>query len=206
MNEGLIPKRYAKALYKYACEKGADLGLYRLMGTLGRSFADYPTLEQTIGNPFVGDNEKISLLMAAANLAPAQKPADTAAPKADVKAQKPAASEVEASAYADFLKLLRQNQRLAMAGSIARAYCDIYRKENRIYRVRIVSAQPLEAAEQKRLEQLIESHLHGGKSEFSFATDSELIGGFTVDIDNERLDASVKNELKQLRLKLLKQA
>jgi F-type H+-transporting ATPase subunit delta len=64
----------------------------------------------------------------------------------------------------------------------------------------------LEAAEQKRLEQLIESHLNGGKSEFSFATDSELIGGFTVDIDNERLDASVKNELKQLRLKLLKQA
>lgn len=33
MNEGLIPKRYAKALYKFACEKGADLGLYRLMAT-----------------------------------------------------------------------------------------------------------------------------------------------------------------------------
>ena len=37
----------------------------------------------------------------------------------------------------------------------------------------------------------------------TFATDPDIIGGFTVDIDNERLDASVKNELKQLRLKLL---
>ena len=42
--------------------------------------------------------------------------------------------------------------------------------------------------------------------EYTYSTDPDLIGGFTVDIDNERLDASVKNELKQLRLKLLKQA
>ena len=62
MNEGLIPKRYAKALYKFACEKGADLGLYRLMGNLGRSFADNPALDSTVANPFVGDDEKIGLL------------------------------------------------------------------------------------------------------------------------------------------------
>jgi F-type H+-transporting ATPase subunit delta len=175
------------------------------MGNLGRSFAEYPALNPTIGNPFVGDDKKIALLVAAANLSAT---ADTtkAAKKSDsAKTAEPKESP-EATAYEDFLKLLRQNQRLAMAGSIARAYCDIYRKENRIYRVRIISAQPLEAAEQQRLEKLIAGHLKGGKSEFTFATDSELIGGFTVDIDNERLDASVKNELKQLRLKLLKQA
>ena len=66
MNEGLIPKRYAKALYKFACEKGADLGLYRLMGNLGRSFADNPALDSTVANPFVGDDEKIGLLKTAA--------------------------------------------------------------------------------------------------------------------------------------------
>ncbi len=42
--------------------------------------------------------------------------------------------------------------------------------------------------------------------EYTFRVDPDLIGGFTVDIDNERLDASVKNELKQLRLRLLGQA
>lgn len=94
----------------------------------------------------------------------------------------------------------------AMAGAISRAYCDIYRKENRIYRVTVVSAKPLDAPERQRLLKLIDSHLKGGKMESTFSTDPELIGGFTADIDNERLDASVKNELKQLRLKLLKQA
>lgn len=191
MNEGLIPKRYAKALYKFACEKGADLGLYRLMGNLGRSFADNPALDSTVANPFVGDDEKIGLLKTAAAVS------DASASSEDVKV---------AEVYADFLKLLRDNKRLPMAAAIARAYCDIYRKENRIYRVTVVSAKPLDAPEQKRLLKLIENHLDGGKMEYTFSTDSELIGGFTVDIDNERLDASVKNELKQLRLKLLKQA
>lgn len=191
MNEGLIPKRYAKALYKFACEKGADLGLYRLMGNLGRSFADNPALDSTVANPFVGDDEKIGLLKTAAAVS------DASASSEDAKV---------AEVYADFLKLLWDNKRLPMAAAIARAYCDIYRKENRIYRVTVVSAKPLDAPEQKRLLKLIETHLDGGKMEYTFSTDQELIGGFTVDIDNERLDASVKNELKQLRLKLLKQA
>lgn len=194
MNEGLIPKRYAKALYKFACEKGADLGLYRLMGNLGRSFADNPTLDSTVANPFVGDDEKTGLLMTAASLAGGKAAAAGATEAAAV------------DVYTDFLKLLRNNRRLPLAGAIARAYCDIYRKENRIYRVTVVSAAPLDAKEKSRLTAFIESHLKGGKMEANFSTDPELIGGFTVDIDNERLDASVKNELKQLRLKLLKQA
>ena len=40
--------------------------------------------------------------------------------------------------------------------------------------------------------------------EYDTHVNPDLIGGFTVSIDNERLDASVKNELKQLRLNLLK--
>ena len=39
--------------------------------------------------------------------------------------------------------------------------------------------------------------------EYNHRIDPDLIGGFVVNIDNEKLDASVANELKQLRLKLL---
>lgn len=195
MNEGLIPKRYAKALYKYACEKGADKGLYRVMGNLGRSFADNPSLDDAIANPFVADKDKLALLLTAGDPAAKGDGADAKSTGEDV-------TEV----YTDFLKLLSTNKRLPIAAAVARAYCDIYRKANRIYRVTVVSAKPLDDPERQRLMKLIEAHLDGGKTEAVFATDPELIGGFTVDIDNERLDASVKNELKQLRLKLLKQA
>jgi F0F1-type ATP synthase delta subunit len=39
--------------------------------------------------------------------------------------------------------------------------------------------------------------------EVETAIDPELIGGFTVKVGDVLLDASVKNELKKLRLKLL---
>ena len=38
--------------------------------------------------------------------------------------------------------------------------------------------------------------------EFIATINPALLGGFVVNIDNERLDASIKNELEQLRLKL----
>ena len=87
MNEGLIPARYAKALYKFALEKGADKGLYRLMGNRGKSFVDNPTLDTTVANPFVADSDKTALLTTAAAA-----DADTPAPVKQV--------------LADFLKLL----------------------------------------------------------------------------------------------------
>lgn len=184
MNEGLIPKRYAKALYKFACEKGAEKGLYRLMGNLGTSFAENPSLDSTVANPFVDDSKKVGLLDVAAG--------------ADASGK-----STEDGVFADFMKLLCENRRLPMAGAIARAYCDYYRRENHIYRVTVVSAARLDASEEERLRKLIMNHLGGATMEYTFRVDPDLIGGFTVDIDNERLDASVKNELKQLRLKLL---
>jgi F0F1-type ATP synthase delta subunit len=39
--------------------------------------------------------------------------------------------------------------------------------------------------------------------EYDHAVDASLIGGFVVDINSERLDASLESELRQLRFKLL---
>ena len=39
--------------------------------------------------------------------------------------------------------------------------------------------------------------------EYGTRVDPDLIGGFTVNIGSEQLDASVRNELKQLGIKLL---
>ena len=65
------------------------------------------------------------------------------------------------------------------------------------------AAAPLAKEAEDRLKKLITDHLAGDTMEYSFVTDPDLIGGFVVTIDNRQLDASVKNELKQLRLKLL---
>lgn len=179
MNEGLIPHRYAKALYKVAVERDDDRALYVFCGHLADAFASEPTLQQTVANPFVSDSDKLSLLMTAAG-----------------------ATDKDRT-YCDFLKLLANNGRLDFAAAVARDYRAIYRRQNNIYRVDVVSASKLDPSDEERLKKLIEEKLDGGKMEYVSSVDPSLIGGFTVNIDNRRLDASVKNQLKQLRLALL---
>lgn len=179
MNEGLIPRRYAKALLKLAQEHGCEKRVYALMGRLADEFAAMPTLQKAAANPFLGFEEKEELLYSAAG-----------ATKAD-------------AIYGDFLRLLESNKRMPMLRDCAIAYVDLYRKANHIYRVEVTSAAPMDPEQEKRLRAMIEKHLKGGQMEFSAGVDPSLIGGFTVKIDNERLDASIANELEQMRHKLL---
>ncbi len=179
MNEGLIPRRYAKALFKFALEKGQQERIYSLMHPLEEAFAKQQGLQQTIANPFVADADKRSLLMTASGATP------------------------QDDCFADFLSLLFANNRIQAVRSIALAYMSIYRKTNNICRVEVVSAAEIPQSEENRLRRLIERQLDGGTMEYARRVDPDLIGGFVVNIDSQRLDASIKNELKQLRLKLL---
>lgn len=179
MNEGLIPRRYATALFKVAAERNDSERLYTMMQNVAAAFAGDAELQRVVANPFVSDKDKISLLTVAAG------------------------AESTDATYDDFLRLLSRNKRLDIMGAIARDYCLLYRRARNIRRVIVTSAAPLDDKSLDRLKKLIEDHLAGATMEFSSQVDPGLIGGFTVTVDNERLDASVRNELKQLRLNLL---
>lgn len=180
MNQGLIPARYAKALYDFAAERGDDKQIFNLLQTLEASFAETPDLQRVMANPFVAADEKIKLLTTAAG------------PEA-------AASET----FGRFLGLLASNRRLDAVRDIALAYLSLYRRRHDIRLVTITSAAPLGEADEQRLRSMIQSRLGSAKMECRTVVDPDLIGGFTVSIDNEKLDASVANELKQLRLSLI---
>lgn len=179
MNEGLIPRRYAKALYKVAVERKCDDTVYELMQKLSASFTASPQLRALVANPFVDDSDKTAALKAAAGLNGSN------------------------NTFDDFLKLLLQNRRIDMCDAIANAYISLYRSENNIRRVEVVSAAPLAPSVESRIKSIVEEHLHGASMEMSTRIDPQLIGGFIVKVDNERLDASLRNRLKQIRLNLL---
>lgn len=180
MNQGLIPRRYAKALYKFALEHNTDKRIYALTGALVDQFAHHKELQLTLSNPFVDNADKTLLINTAAG-----------ATAADTD-------------WADFLRLLVDNKRLDIVRDIATAYRDIYRQAHNIYVVKVTSAAPMDPADEKRLKKMIQERLNGGTMEFTDSVDPDLIGGFVININNERLDASVANELEQLRQKLLK--
>ena len=181
MNDGLIPMRYAKAIYEVALEKDCATQMYDLMKALSATFYSEPALQATMSNPYITGSDKIVLLTTVTK-----------------------GSAVPENFVADVLSLLVRNGRIDMIRDIAAAYVQLYRKINHIYEVKIVSATQMSTAESDRLMSLIKAHLNGGSMEVSSSVDPSLIGGFSVSVGNERIDASISNELKQLRLNLIK--
>lgn len=180
MEQGLIPRRYAKALLEVARQRGCSDEIYKLMLRINNAFAATEGLSQTVANPFVSDADKTALLTTAAGEGAAECPT-----------------------FTDFLKLLEQNRRTSLTRSVALAYIALYREENHIYHVEIVSAATMGDDERARLQKLVENHIGNGSFDFSYSVDPALIGGFTVTVNSERLDASVRSKLEHMRLMLV---
>lgn len=179
MNEGLIPRRYAMALYKLTEEHGVSEKVYEEMKTVTGSFTNNPDMQKLLSNPFVDRKEKAKVLVTAAG------------------------GDVEDD-YRSFVDLILNNERAEYACLMALAYCDIFRKDHHIARVRIITASSLGDEEMKKLHNVVKNAYPGMKLEFSEEVDKNLIGGFIIDVDDQRLDASISNEIEQLRLKLLR--
>ena len=63
----------------------------------------------------------------------------------------------------------------------------------------MTSAAPLSDEARKRLEAIIDKETGGGTYVYNFTVDPAIIGGFTVTVNNRRLDASVASQLEALR-------
>lgn len=181
MNEGLIPRRYAKALYLVASGRGLQEDVYSVLKTAERQFAQLPALSTALNNPYVSESDKTALLMTLFSCD----------------------NEGVKSLLADFVKLLIRNRRVGLSRLVIQSYIDIYRSERHINDVAVQSATRLSEAERKRLIGLVEKSTQCAVNEYSFTENPDLIGGFTVSVGNKKIDASVSNELKQLRLNLL---
>lgn len=178
MDTGLIPHRYSKALYKFALEHNSAAKVYDEMKVVINAFENNPELQKTLSNPYVKRADKAELLKLAAG------------------------DKVE-NDYLGFIKLILDNKREDMAREMALAYRDIYRDANNISQVKVTSAVELPESELKKIQKMVQNAFPGRTLEFSSAVKPSLIGGFTVDVDDFRMDASLSNEIEQLRLNLI---
>ena len=179
MNDGLIARRYAKAFLKYADEKKASKQAYGQMRQLDEAYAAQAKLKKAVGNRFISNADKERLLLVAAGA----KPGDC---------------------LAKFIKLVISHNREGFMREMSKAYQGLYREANNIVQIEIVTAAEMPAATLKRLTDVVKDKLAGKQIEETHRIDPSLIGGFVIRVDTVQLDASIKNELKKLRLKLLK--
>lgn len=98
-------------------------------------------------------------------------------------------------------RLLAQRGRFQTLPAIAAEYRRLLNRRRGIVEAVVTSAQPLTAEETAALRARVEA-LTGSGVELRAEVDTELIGGLTVRVGDQLLDASVRGRLERLRSQL----
>lgn len=172
MDLGVISVRYARALLKSATEQKIEDTVFAEMQCLGRCFIDVPQLRSTIDNPMISTGQKETLLLTASG---------------------EHVSELTKRFYQLVLKEGRENALQFMAAS----YVTLYRKQKNITCSKLITATNVSTSVEEKMKQMVENNTHG-TVEFQTEIDPDIIGGFILEYDTYRLDASVKTKLRKI--------
>ena len=169
MDLGLISVRYARALLKAGIEASVSDRVYSDMLTVLESYAKVPQLKATIDNPMLSRQQKEDLLIAAAGGAPCE-------------------------LTRTFFGLVLKEGRERIMQFIANSFITLYRKHNNLISAKLTTASEIDFKTEDKLRQLVEGRTNG-KVDFQTDVDPEIIGGFVLEYDTYRMDASVKKQL-----------
>ena len=172
MDIGVISMRYARALLKSATDQKQEDAVYQEMMTVAKSYLDVPALRHTIDNPMLSKDKKEALLLVAAGDKPC---------------------ELTKAFIALVLKEDRENVMQFMANS----YITLYRKQKNVIRGKLITAARVSAQTEQKMRQMVESKTNG-TVEFETEVNPDIIGGFILEYDTFRMDASVKSKLNNI--------
>ena len=97
-----------------------------------------------------------------------------------------------------FMELIAKNGRESLLPAIAASYEAQLKEQKGIVSVILTSAVPLDEATKATILQKIQKAVQG-TIELEQEIDPSLIGGFVIKIGDNRIDASVKNQLKNIK-------
>ncbi len=172
MDIGVISVRYARALLKSATDAGLEDQLYQEMMTVAKSYAEVPVLRQTIDNPMLSKEKKQMLLETAAGDSPSQ-------------------------LCRTFISLVLKEDRENVMQFMAHSYITLYRKQKNVIRGKLITAARVSPQTEQKMRQMVESQTNG-TVEFETEVNPDIIGGFILEYDTFRMDASVKSKLNNI--------
>lgn len=100
-----------------------------------------------------------------------------------------------------FIELITKNGREAMIPHIAESFESQLKTYKGIFPITLISAQLLDASTKAVIIAKVQAII-SGKLEVTEEIDTTLIGGFVVKMGDNRIDASVSNQLKNLKQSL----
>lgn len=178
MDIGVISVRYARALLKGATDAKLEDIVYRDMQTLAASYIKVPQLRFTIENPMLSKDSKEALLTTAVGEAP---------------------SDLTKA----FIGMVLKQGRESVMQFIANSYITLYRKQKNVIRGKLTTATAVLPATEQKMREMVESNTNG-TVEFETEVNPDIIGGFILEYDTYRMDASVKTKLASILTALRK--
>ena len=172
MDIGVISVRYARALLKSATDAKIEQQVYAEMQQIAKSYIEVPQLRSTIDNPMLSKEKKQALLLTAAG----REPSDL------MKA---------------FISLVLKEDRESVMQFIANSYVTLYRQQKNVIRGRLITAAAVSPETEQKMRQMVESKTNG-TVEFESQVNPDIIGGFILEYDTYRMDASVKTKLNSI--------
>ena len=106
--------------------------------------------------------------------------------------------------FLSLLKLLADRQRIGLLNSVLERLLEIYREQRNIALATITSASALNEDQQSELLKKVQSIAGTDNLEIDLKVDSELLGGFVVNVGSKVIDASIAGQVRRLGLALAK--
>lgn len=177
MDNGKISVRYARALFQLAQEQGCEEAVYNGMTRLVHNYLmAISQFNEVLADPILAKEEKIKLLeMAVGN------------PLHDTLKQ--------------FITFVANQKREDKMFFIAMKYLEMYRAKNNILSTEVTTATQLPEETYAKIKAFVKQSFNAD-AELEVRIDPSIIGGFILDIENSRMDASVAGQLNALKNKL----
>jgi F-type H+-transporting ATPase subunit delta len=178
MDIGVISVRYARALLKSATEQKLEDAVYHDMQTLADCYVRVPQLRMTIDNPMLAKDKKQTLLNTACG-------------------------DKAAELTKRFIGVVLEEDREDILQFMANSYITLYRQQKNITRGKLITATAVSPETEQKMKQMVESRTQG-TVEFQTEVNPEIIGGFILEYDTYRMDASVQTKLRNILTQLKK--
>lgn len=177
MNDGKISVRYARALYNLACENKCEQVVYealrRFSNGIGKAIGSF---DSVMKNPIISDEDKINLI-------------------------ETAIGDPIPDCLKSFVKFVVGQGRESKMYLIALKYQEKYRADKNILLTHITTASELAPETLEKIKANVAS-LFNANVEATVSIDPKLIGGYTLDIENNLLDASIAGQLNKVKEEL----
>ncbi len=177
MDNGKISVRYARALFQIAQEQGCEEAVYNGLIHFARNYSlAIAQFNEVLADPIVAQEEKVKLI-------------------------EMAVGEPMHDCLKQFIAFVAEQKREDKMFLIALKYMEMYREKHGILNTRVTTATELTESSYDKIKAFIKQTFDA-EAQIDAKIDPSLIGGFILDIENTRMDASVAGQLNALKNRL----